>query len=57
MKKATKLLLLLLSVAVIIVSWYKLDGLIALLISFVILGIWAIGEGDRIKMKNRNKIY
>ena len=57
MKKATKLLLLLLSVAVMIVSWYKLDGLIALLISFVILGLWAIGEGDRIKMKNRDKIY
>ena len=57
MKKAIKLFLLLVSVFIIIASWYKLDGLIALVISFVIPGVWAIGEGDRIKMKNRNKIY
>lgn len=50
-----KSLLLIASIIVIILLWAWLDGLWALLISFAILGIWAIFEGDSQKQENTNR--
>ena len=57
MKKIIKPFLLLLSIGVIIISWEKLSGLLAGLISGVISILWVLYEGDKQKMKNHDNKF